>query len=77
MGLLIDKDIVPVPMLRTAENNALAAFLSHLNIAQLTAYTARCVQKLNGSMKNGPLQSPGMGLGAGFEEGAYCWGKCD
>ena len=72
MGLLIDNKSVLAPMLGTAENNALAAFLSHVNIAQLTAYTARCVQKLDGSMKNGSLQSPGLGLGAGFEEGTHC-----
>lgn len=50
---------------------------SHRNIAHPLAYTPRCVQELDGSMKNGPLQSPGLGLGAGFEEGEVCQGRSD
>lgn len=47
---------------------------SHRNIAHLLPYTLQCVQELRDSMKNGHLQSPGLGLGAGFDEGECCWG---
>ena len=51
---------------------------AHRNIARLLPYTPQCVQELGGSMKNGHLQSPDLGLGVGFEEGELCcaclWG---